>query len=132
MKINPFISVYNARVKHINDLSQDKIIEVIADLIKPVNHLPFDDKLKIVDFVIEQTKDLKYPTAERYRLLITNLISAYTSLECDLNGYDTLVSSKLLDPIIHTFESEYIFCHQLMQMCISDIKGGDNYVGKSG
>ena len=132
MKVNVFISLYNARVKHIDNINQDKIMEIIVDLIKPISYLPYDDKLKIVDYVIENTKNEKYPTAYRYRLFVVNLISAYTNLDCNIDDFDNLSSSKLIDIILHTFEQEYIICNHLLQMCIADFLGGDNYGIKYG
>ena len=127
MKANVFITLYNSRVKHIANLDEDKIMEIIIDLIKPISYLPFDDKLKIIDYVIEETKKEKYHTAYMYRLFVINLISAYTNLDCNINDFDILSSSKLIDLILHLFENEYVVCNHLLQMCLADVLGGDNY-----
>ena len=122
MKVNPFITLYNSRLKHIVDPSPSQIIELIKELIKPEAYLTYDDKLKIVDRTIAETKTSPHPTADRYRYFVCNLISVYTSLECDLKGFDALSSCGLIDLVISTFEQEFKICNNLLQMCLSDLE----------
>ena len=124
MKVNAFLTVYNTRTKHISNLDETKIMDIIIDLLKPIKYLPYDDKLKIIDKTINDSKTSTHPTADRYRHFVINLISAYTSIECTLEGFDVLSESRLLDLILSTFESEYKICSSLMQMCMQDVESG--------
>ena len=122
MKVNAFLTVYNARMKRKNDITKNDIINEISDLIKPVSYIPYDDKLNIINATIDQSLNLKYPTANLHRSFIINMISAYTNLEMDNNGFDILSESKILDYIISLFQSEFTICSSLLQMCLDDTK----------
>ncbi len=123
MKANNLVSLYNARVKHAKELTPDVVINTIKDLIHPTSYIPYDKKLEIIDKTIEESEGAKYPTPERYRNLIINLILAYTNIEMDKSAFDILSDNKMLDIILSTFQSEYKICENLMQMCLMD-KGG--------
>lgn len=122
MKANVFLTVYNTRMKHKNIISKDDILREISDLIKPVQYIPYDDKLKIVDITIKNSLDSQFPTANLHRAFIINMISAYTNLEMDNSGFDVLSESKLIDYIISLFQSEFTICSSLLQMCLDDMK----------
>lgn len=124
LKVNAFITVYNTRTKHIKDLSPDVVLNIITDLIKPIKYVPFEQKLKMIDKTIEDSKSHKYPTAKRYVDLIMNMIALYTDLEIKKGDFDILSESGLLDIILSTFDSEYKFCSYLMQMCLQDLESG--------
>lgn len=124
MKVNIFITKYNARVKHVVNLTTEIIMNTITDLIKPVDYISFQEKVDLVEKTIDETKHYKYPSVYRLRQFIVNLICAYTSLECTIDDFDLLSKSKLLDVIISTFESEYRICNTIMQICLDDDKGG--------
>ena len=123
MKVNALVSLYNARVKNINNLTPDIVISTITDLVKPISYIPFDSKLKLCHKAITDAEKTEYPTAERYRNLIINMIAAYTNIEMDKNGFDILSENKMLDVILSTFESEYKMCATLLKMCCDDIEG---------
>lgn len=124
LKVNAFITVYNTRTKHIKDLSPDIVLNVITDLIKPVKYVPFEQKLKMIDKTIEDSRAHKYPTAKRYMDLIMNMIALYTNLEIKSGDFDLLSESGLLDFVLETFQSEYQMCSNLMNLCLHDLKGG--------
>ena len=124
MKLNTFISLYNVRIKSIDNLNSNIIMEIVNDLVKPLSYLSFDDKIKIVKKTINDSKNEEFPTPYYYRNLIINLISAYTNIEMDANGFDTLSENKLIDVILNLFEPEYKICSSLLQMCLSDMESG--------
>jgi hypothetical protein len=51
MKPSSFLTLYNSRVKN-DSLDRDKIISTITELIKPVDYIPYDDKVKLVSTTI--------------------------------------------------------------------------------
>lgn len=124
MKANNLVSLYNARVKQTKEITSEIVINTITDLIHPIAYIPYDKKLEIIDKTIEESNGTKYPTPERYRNLIINLILAYTNIEMDNSAFDILSENKMLDIILSTFQSEYKICENLMQMCLMDKGGG--------
>lgn len=123
MTYSTFVKVYNARIKTTNN-SVESQLRLIADILKPKSYLSFDDKLEIVDKTLEQIKDSRHPTADRYRYFVLNVITAYTGLEqLDKAAFDELMQADLLDPILSTFESEYEFCTSVLNMCMRDLEG---------
>lgn len=124
MKPNVFLTLYNARVKHIDNLNKETILKSLRDLAKPISYISYDNKLKIVQKTIESCRNSIFPTAEIHRAFIVNLISAYTNIEMDNNGFDVFSENKLIDVLLQLFESEYNICRVLLQMCLDDI-GGD-------
>ena len=123
MKVNAFITLYNARVKGIKDLNSDVIIQTIKDLIHPIQYVSFDNKIKMIKQVILETKDLEYPTAERHRSFLVHLVSLYTDLEVTIEDFDILSQTKMIDVILPLFESDYRVCNSLLLMCLDDMKG---------
>ena len=124
MKVSNFITIYNARTKHLIDIDATKVMEIIIELIKPIPYISYDKKLELVSKTIECSSNAKFQTAIRKRNFIVNLISAYTNLEMTTDDFDTLSQSKLLDAVLLTFESEYKICNSIMEMCLYDIEGG--------
>ena len=122
MKANLLVSIYNARTKHIGQLTPQVVIDTITDIISPISYISYDNKLKIIEKTLEDSKDVKFPTAERYRNLIINLIATYTNIEMDKDAFDILSENKMLDIILSTFKSEYQICENLMQMCLMDLE----------
>lgn len=120
MKVSNFISVYNARLKRNNDIDVSIIINIISDLIKPVSYISYDNKIALCKKTIEMSKSFEFPTPERKRLFIVNLISAYTNLEINIKDFDLLSETKLLEYVLMTFDSEYKICNSIMEMCIYD------------
>lgn len=120
LKVNAFITVYKTRIKHQREFSADDVINIVAELVNPIDYISYDDKLKIIDQTLQETNDKDYPSAQRHRLFLVNLISAYTNLECRIKDFDLLCESGLLDVIISLFEKEYKICNSLMQMCLYD------------
>lgn len=119
MKINVFLSLYGAKAKH-KAKTPDEMISILGDLLKPKPYIKYDDKLRLIDLTLEQIKDSPHPTADRYRQFIVNMISAYTELELDIEGFDILMENNVLDAILSIFEQEYEFCTSLMNMCMRD------------
>lgn len=120
MKVSAFISLFNAKTKHILKPTSDELYNIINDLIKPVEYISYDNKLKIIDKTIEDCKGSNHFTADISRHFLINLISAYTNLEMDVKGFDILSENRILDVILSCFESEYKICYNLMQMCLQD------------
>ena len=108
-------------------LDSQSILNTITELIKPVSYISFDNKIKLIDKTIQQSKEQKYVTAYLYKNLVLNLIGAYTNLEVKEEDFDILSETKLLDIILSTFESEYKICSNLMQMCLKDTEAKDGF-----
>ena len=106
MKVNNFITLFNARTKS-NHISPEDVAKQIIDLIKPKSYLPYDEKVKIVMSTIEETQDMKPCWPYRNRLFIINLIKAYTNLEMTIPDFDILDQNMFIEPIMSTFENEY-------------------------
>ena len=126
VKVNNFITVFNTRVKH-RDISEDNLISIIIDLIKPKSYLPYDDKIRLAMSTIEETKDCVPCLPNRNRLFIINLIRTYTNLEATVQDFDILSQNMFIEPILSTFEKEYKICSSIMNMCLAET-GGD-YIG---
>lgn len=122
MKVNNFITIYNARTKYLTNIDAAKAMDIIIELIKPVPYISYDKKIELVEKTIEVSSDAKFKTAIRKRNFIVNLISAYTNLEMTTTDFDILSQSKLLDAVLLTFESEYKICNSIMEMCLYDIE----------
>lgn len=122
MKVNAFITVYMSKLKHSN--AENDAFDILYDLIKPIDYLPYDSKLEIIDQTIDQCKSAQHFTADIYRNFTMNLISTYTNIECKPKDFDLLSQAKLLDIVLSTFEEEYRKCTALLQMCLQDRKGG--------
>ena len=120
MKANTLITLYNARTKDMRNITPDIMQRVIVDLIKPIGYIPYDRKLQLIEQVIKDNVNVKYPTAGRYRSFIIYLVNAYTNLELDKNGFDVLVENKIMDIVLSSFKSEYEICNALLQMCLDD------------
>ncbi len=120
MKPSSFITLYNSRVKN-KSLDKDIIVQTITDLIKPVDYIPYDDKIKLVVTTITQSYNSEYPTAILHRNFIINMISAYTNLEMDNDGFDLLSKTKMIDLILSLFQSEFTICDSILNMCLNDI-----------
>ena len=126
MKAEMFVQLYNAKVRN-KQRNPDEILQVIQDLLKPIDYLDYDSKLKLIDTTLAQIKDAKHPTAERYRCFVCNVISAYTSLEMDNKAFDLLSQNGMIDAVLSSFENEYEFCTTLLNMCVRDkMEGGDS------
>lgn len=128
MKINNFLTLFNIRTKN-KQLSEEELIQTIAELIGTKQYLPYDDKIKLAIVTInESPKD--FPQAPyRNRLFIVNLIKVYTNLEMNITDFDILAENMLVTPILMTFLQEYKICSSIMNMCIAEI-GGNDYVGQ--
>lgn len=122
MKVNNFIALFNARTKN-GTLSQEEIINIIVELIKPKSYLPYDDKIKLVMDTIESTKNCYPCLPNRNRMFIINLIGAYTNLEVNKVGFDVLSQNLFIEPILLSFENEYKICSSIMNMCLAEIGG---------
>ena len=49
MKVDMFITLFNSRVKNIPVPSEESILNVICDLIKPKQYVKYEDKIKIIE-----------------------------------------------------------------------------------
>ncbi len=121
MKTANFITLFNTRIRNCKELSAKEIVAIVSDLIKPTDYIKYDDKIKIVYGTIQKTRDADYPTPARYRQLILDLINVYTKLEVTTEDFDVLSANKLLDPIMATFQSEYVICESLFKMIQDDL-----------
>lgn len=122
MKVNNFITLFNARTKS-NHISPEDVAKQIVDLTKPKFYLPYEDKIKIVMNTIEDTKDMKPCWPYRNRLFIVNLIKAYTNLEMTISDFDILEQNMFTEPILSTFEREYKICSAIMNNCLAEMEG---------
>lgn len=125
MKTSTFITLFNTKINQLKTVNEQNIIAAIEELIKPVEYIPYEDKIKLVSSVVEAKYNTKYKTPERHRQFIIALVNAYTKLEMSIQDFDVLCANKLLDPIISTFKSEYIICDSLMKMIIDDLLMND-------
>lgn len=122
LKVNNFITLFNVRLKH-TDASQDQVLSILTDLIKPKSYLPYDDKIALVMSTIDATKDAVPCLPNRNRLFIVNLIKTYTELDVSVSDFDTLSQNMFIEPILSTFENEYKICSSIMNMCLAEIGG---------
>ncbi len=113
------ISLLNAKTRGTKNV--DEILEVIQDIIKPIEYLPYNDKVLLATTTIKQCSNMENKTAMIYRLFIINLIQAYTNLQLDVEDFDLLCKNKLLAPIISLFQSEYTVCDSVLKMCMNDM-----------
>ena len=120
MKISVFMPLFNSRLNRLKEVSEQSIMDIVNDIVKPVAYIPYEKKIELVDSVIQSAKGQKYETPFRYRQLIIALINAYTNLEMAIDDFDTLSMNGLLNPIMMTFKSEYIICESLMKMMVDD------------
>lgn len=116
------VNIYNARAKHIQNLTNEKIVEILVDLIKPIKYISYDKKIEIAKMTIKQEKTQEFPTPFYYRRFIINLISAYTNIEMDIEGFDILSENKMIDIILSLFEQDYKVCNTIFQMCLDDFE----------
>lgn len=122
MKVNNFITLFNARTKS-NKVTPESAAKEIIDLIKPKSYIPYEDKIKLVLDTIEDTKDMKPCWPYRNRLFIVNLIKAYTNLEMAVSDFDILEQNMFTEPILSTFEREYKICSSIMNNCLAEMEG---------
>ena len=87
-------------MKHVGNLTKEIIIETVTDLAKPIHYISYDNKLKLIKKTIDDCKESCFPTAEIHRAFIVNLISAYTSIEMDNNGFDLFSENKMIDILL--------------------------------
>ncbi len=124
MKPNMFVSLFTAKTKNKIKPTSDEILNVITDIIKPVNYIKYDNKLKIIDKCFDDIKESKHPTADLQKAFVINMISAYTNIEMDNEGFDILSENSLLEIVLSTFKSEYETCSRLFQLCSLDREDG--------
>lgn len=124
LKVNNFITLFNARTKQ-GELSQEQLITIIVDLIKPKRYISYDNKISLATATIEATAKCTPCAPNRKRQFLINVINAYTDLDVDLLGFDLLSQNMFLEPIISTFEYEYKICSEILQMCLEE---GDDHV----
>ncbi len=120
MKASNFVLLYNTRIKNFNNITNDKIQSVTNDLIKPIKYIPYDDKIKIIDSVLNGNYKTDYPTARIYKEFTSAIISAYTNLEMGKDGYDILCETGLLNYVLNSFKSECEVMTGLLNMCLKD------------
>ena len=126
MKVSNFITLFNVKTKN-GKLSQEDLIDIIVELIKPKSYLPYDEKIQLVVDTINDSEVNKPSAPYRNRLFIVNLIRVYTDLEVTVQDFDVLSQNMLIVPILSTFENEYKICSSIMNMCLEEI-GGAQYV----
>ena len=124
MKPNVFISLFTAKTKNKIKPTSDEIFDIITDIIKPVDYIKYDNKIKLIDKCFDETKDSKHPKADLQRAFVINMISAYTNIEMDNDGFDILSENSLLEIVLSTFRNEYETCSRLLQLCSLDREDG--------
>jgi len=121
-------NIYNIKTKDVKDLTDEKRIEIIKNLIHLKKYISFKKKqdmiLDILNKVvhISESGDLLYNSCEKYVLFITTLLSVYTDLDVDENSYDILCSNNLLNYTIGALGSEYDICLGIMEMYMDDLE----------
>jgi hypothetical protein len=117
MKIGDFIT----------EVNKNRKILKLQSIISVKKYLPFEEKLQLIDDILEQCKIendgyIKFDEIKKYILFTVKSIQTYTNLEFDADmstatkEYDMLYESGLLDEIIGTFSGEYKTVLDLMQM----------------
>ena len=124
MKANIFISLFSAKTKSKIKPTSDEILAIVSDIIKPVSYIKYDDKIRIIDKCFDDIKGSVHPTADLQRAFAINMISAYTNIELDNEGFDILNENSLLEIVLLTFRTEYETCERLLQLCSLDREDG--------
>lgn len=119
MNVSNFISLFNVRTKS-GKKTQEELMGIINDLIKPKQYLSYDRKIELAMTTIEQTKDMKPIIPNRSRLFVVNLINIYTNIEMTVSDFDVLSQNLLLEPILSSFQREYEICSSILQMCLQE------------
>lgn len=117
MKVNAFITLFNARTKN-GDMSPEIAAEVVKDLIKPKGYMNYDDKIAVAMESIKESENMNPITPNRSRIFLMKLIGLYTNLEVDIKDYDILNQNLLITPILLSFEREYHECESVLSMCL--------------
>lgn len=127
MKINEFIEKYkNAKVQN-TKVAPNAVSEYLQKELEIKSYVPFRDKRKIAEMVVEQNiaeKDgiKKYDSINAYIGMVVSAISTHTNLEFDtdpVTDYDLLAESGLLPLIISEFQQDYNECEVVLKMALA-------------
>lgn len=109
------------------DMKNDSIIRASIDV---KSYLPIQDKIQLIDTVIDESIELwyghlRFNEINRYLIFTREVLSAYTNLtwsddrDVRMLEYDMLKTSGLLEKTIGFFEAEYGVCNSLLNMQIN-------------
>lgn len=127
MKINEFIEKYkNAKVQN-TKVNPNAASEYLQKELEIKSYIPFRDKRKIAEMIVEQNIDekdgiKKYDSINAYIGLVAAAISTHTNLEFGVDpvaDYDLLAESGLLPKIISEFQQDYNECDVVLKMALS-------------
>ena len=128
MTIKAFLDAYKAKNFMNTKQGVEGRIEWIKKELDVKSYVPFRDKRKIAEMVVEQNIDVvdgikKYNNIDAYIGLVMSSIVAHTNLECSrdpINDYDMLAESGLLPQIVSMFQESHNEIDILLKMALSE------------
>ena len=127
MKINEFIEKFkNAKVQN-TKVNPNAVSEYLQKELEIKSYIPFRDKRKIAEMIVEQNIDekdgiKKYDSINAYIGLVASAISTHTNLEFGADpvaDYDLLAESGLLPKIISEFQQDDNECDVVLKMALA-------------
>ena len=127
MKINEFIEKYkNAKVQN-TKVNPNAVSEYLQKELEIKSYVPFRDKRKIADMIVEQNIDekdgiKKYDSINAYIGLVVAAISTHTNLAFGADpvaDYDLLAESGLLPKLISELQQDYNECEVVLKMAVA-------------
>lgn len=120
-----FVNQFNLRTKG-KELSQEEQLKLISNLIHPKKYIGIMEKEKFVISILKETIKITpngflINSFTKYLLFLTKIITLYTDLVVDIDGYDLLCNYDLLDKVLATFGKEYEVCLGIMNTYLDDI-----------
>lgn len=126
MEVIQFIMQYEAKVKGKN-LSIEEDIALISSMIKTKKYINISKKKKIIQDIIKNTimqddnLNITYDGCDKYLYTMIKLISEYTDLNMNEQGYDLLCSHGLLSKVMNTFAIEYDIVIGIMDIYMDEL-----------
>ena len=135
MEIKAFVESYKAKTFMSTPQGLNDKAEWIREQLKIKKYIPFMEKRKIAEMVVEQNIEVvdgikKYDKISAYISLIMASIIAHTSLECSddpISDYDLLAESGLLPEVLATFAGSHQEIDLLVHMAL-DMELEDNQI----
>ena len=142
MKINEFISAYEAKKFMNTKQGVDERLEWIKKELEVKSYVPFAEKRELCRVVLDaccekQDGLVKVDSVSRYIIFTISILSHYTKLEFSsdedaeydsLDEYDMLCEKHLLDIVLAVIGDEYTACNNMLNMMMDDIMTNNNTV----
>lgn len=127
MEIKTFVESYKAKTFMSTPQGLNDKAEWIREQLKIKKYIPFMEKRKIAEMVVEQNIEVvdgikKYDNISAYISLIMASIVAHTSLKCSddpIADYDLLAESGLLPQIVAEFQESHNEIDILLKMAVA-------------